>query len=170
MSDADNQDKLSVIPWIVLLVIVVIGFFFYKARQDEKTKTAQLEKVMMEKKEQEKKAMEEKARNTAAVILSEQNKSGQSGSATVTKDGDKVKVVLSLTGGKFTEPQPVHFHEGICEKPGKVVYPLTDLEEGKSETTLNVSLEKLKSQAPLIVNAHQSKEKLSVYTACGVFQ
>src|SRR5258708_38784767 len=45
--------------------------------------------------------------STKTIALSEQNQSGETGTAvlTSTKDG-KVNVVLTLKGGKFTTPQP----------------------------------------------------------------
>jgi len=106
------------------------------------------------------------------VKLGEQNTSGQSGTATLTptKDG-KVTVVLALTGGKFTAAQPAHIHEGSCPTPGAVKYPLTNVVNGKSTTTLNVSMADLLKAAPkLSVNVHKSAAETSVYTACGDIQ
>ena len=169
MDEPESQNKFAVLPWILLLIVIVAGFFFYKSRQDAKMKAAE-EQTMMMQKDKEKKAMEEKAKNTITVTLAPQNKSDQSGTATISEENGKVKVMLDLTGGNFTKPQPAHFHEGTCEKPGKVVYPLKNAENGKSTTVLDVSLAKLKSQAPLVINVHKSDAEISVYTACGTFK
>lgn len=170
MDETNSQDRLSVIPWILLLVIVVGGFFFYKSRQDAKMKAEKEQQAMVAKKEQETKAMEEKAKKALTVKLAEQNSSGQSGTATISEDAGKVMVTLSLTGGNFTLPQPVHFHEGTCEQPGKIVYPLSDVENGSSQTTLDASQEKLNSQAPLALNVHKSNAELKAYTSCGMLE
>jgi hypothetical protein len=107
--------------------------------------------------------------NIKTVILLEQNKLGQSGTAVIapTKDG-KVQVSLTMKGGNFTSPQPAHIHVGSCPNPGAVKYPLTNVVNGKSETTLNVTMDDLlKSSDKLAVNVHKSAQESSVYTACG---
>lgn len=100
--------------------------------------------------------------------LAEIDKSGQTGTMTLTatKDG-KTKVVLALTGGKFTEAQPAHIHEGSCPTPGAVKYPLTNVVNGKSETTLAVTLEDLLAMPTLAVNVHKSAAEVKTYTSCG---
>ncbi len=106
------------------------------------------------------------------VTLDMQNDSNQSGTATLTstKDG-KTTVVLALTGGNFTAAQPAHIHEGSCPTPGTVKYPLTNVVNGKSTTTLNVSMEELLKAAPrLSVNVHKSAADVNSYTACGNIQ
>ena len=47
------------------------------------------------------------------VDLEEQNGSGESGTATLTTDGEKTKVVIALDNPS-TVPQPAHIHEGSC--------------------------------------------------------
>ena len=170
MDENDNQDRLSVIPWVLLLIIVVMGFFFYKSRQDTRLKAEEEQKKIALQKEQEKKTMEKKAKETISIELAEQNKSGQSGTAAINEEDGKVMVVVALTGGDFTQPQPAHFHEGTCDKPGRIVYPLKDLEKGRSETTLDTTLEKLNNETPLILNVHKSNDELKVYTSCGVLE
>ncbi|MEK7071074.1 MAG: hypothetical protein AAB966_04665, partial [Patescibacteria group bacterium] len=63
--------------------------------------------------------------------------------------------------------QPAHIHEGACEKPGKVVYPLTSVVDGASETIIETTLKDLKDNLPLSLNVHKSQAELAVYTACG---
>jgi len=107
------------------------------------------------------------------VKLNTQNDLGQSGTATLTPsaDGKSVVVVLALTGGTFTAAQPAHIHEGSCPAPGAVKYPLTNVVNGKSTTTLKMSMADLLKTAPqLAINVHKSADESSVYTACGNLQ
>jgi len=102
----------------------------------------------------------------APVILSEQNNSGQSGSALFTEEGGNAKVMVNLENSP-AGPQPAHIHVGSCATLGDVRYPLTSPENGSSETTLNVSLAQLSSELPLAVNVHKSPAEAQVYVACG---
>lgn len=101
------------------------------------------------------------------VNLSEQNGSGQTGTATIEEVDGKVRVMLNMTGETFPDPQPAHIHIGSCPEPGDVVYPLTDVVNNQSETMLEVDLATLQSQSPLAINVHKSAEESAVYTACG---
>jgi hypothetical protein len=103
------------------------------------------------------------------IPLSEQNDLGQSGTAvlTETKEG-KLNVKLSMSGGKFTLPQPAHIHVGSCPNPGAVKYPLNNVVNGMSETVLDVKLDDvMKSADKLAINVHKSAAESKVYTACG---
>lgn len=104
------------------------------------------------------------------ITLSEQNDSGESGEATLEESAGKVTVALNLTGAPAKISQPAHIHTGTCDKPGSVKYALSFPVNGKSETTLNVSLADLKTQLPLVLNVHESTEKPEVYVACGVLE
>lgn len=106
---------------------------------------------------------------TMKVVLDSDvaSKSTQKGTATLTEVNGKVRVTLALTGGDYSSPQPAHIHAGSCPKPDKVVYPLQDVVDGKSDTTLDVSMADLKKQEPLAINVHKSKTDINVYAACG---
>ena len=101
------------------------------------------------------------------IILSEQNKSGVSGSAVLREENGQVTVTLSLTGAPKTTPQPAHIHVGACPDVGDVKYPLTNVVDGQSQTTLNVTLDQLEDEQPLAINVHKSAAQVTVYTACG---
>ncbi len=103
------------------------------------------------------------------VTLQEQNDLGQTGTAVLTElDDSRVQVVLNMTGGNLTQPQPAHIHVGSCPNPGAVQYPLTNVVNGKSETTLSMSMEDImNSSDKLAINVHKSAAEASVYTACG---
>jgi hypothetical protein len=103
------------------------------------------------------------------IALNEQNDLGQSGKAELTENADgKVVVTLTMVGGTFTQPQPAHIHVGSCPTPGAVKYPLSNVVNGKSVTTLAVSMSELtNSTEKLAINVHKSAAESSVYTACG---
>lgn len=101
------------------------------------------------------------------VDLLTQNNSGQSGSAVFTEVNGKTKVVISFGRSSAGVVQPAHIHAGSCPGVGRVLYPLNNVINGKSETTLNVTLAKLKKELPLAVNVHKSVEAPMVYVACG---
>jgi len=91
----------------------------------------------------------------------------QSGTATLTEEGDKVKVVINLNTVSGLDNQPAHIHTGSCPNPGKVVFTLNSVKNGKSETLIDAGLESLKNSLPLAINVHKSSQESTVYTACG---
>ena len=100
------------------------------------------------------------------VTLDPQNNSGQSGTATITEVQGKAKVILNLTGEPSKVAEPAHIHTGSCANLGGVKYPLTDVGNGASQTTLSVSLAQLLSE-PFAINVHKSAQDINVYVACG---
>ena len=104
--------------------------------------------------------------DSVTVTLAEQNGSGQSGTATLTPVGDSQTTVSIELSSPPADPQPAHVHAGTCAELGEVVYPLTSVEGGASETTLDVSLEELQSGG-LAINAHESEANVQNYIACG---
>ncbi|MBI2965390.1 MAG: DUF4331 family protein, partial [Chloroflexi bacterium] len=101
------------------------------------------------------------------LAINEQNKSGQSGKATLSADGDKTIVKVTTKGFTPGVEQPIHIHKpSPCDKLGGVDYPLTTMVDGQSETVVNAKLSDILSQ-PRAVNIHKSKTEGSVYTACG---
>lgn len=102
-----------------------------------------------------------------SVTLSGQNKSGESGTATLMEVEGGVKVTLKLTGAPAGVTQPAHIHVGACPDVGAVKYPLTSPVDGMSETMLDVTLATLKSELPLGINVHKSATEAKVYISCG---
>src|SRR5690349_16583889 len=108
--------------------------------------------------------VDSQAQQSVTVSLAAQNNSGMSGTAVLTPDGAGTKVDLTLSNAPG--PHPAHIHSGACPTVGAVVYPLTSVTDGKSETTVAASIADLLKQ-PMAINVHKSPQEISVYTACG---
>jgi hypothetical protein len=106
------------------------------------------------------------AADSASVKLSPQSGSKESGTATLTKQGDKqTKVVVSVTGGSGS--QPAHIHKGTCAQlDPKPAFPLSPVVNGKSETVVNASLDDL-AKGGYAINGHKSAEDIKTYVFCG---
>ena len=99
--------------------------------------------------------------------LGPQNNSGESGTATLTKQSDaQTKVVLSVAGAP-SSAQPVHIHKGTCASlDPKPAYPLSPLVNGKSETVVNAPIDEL-TKGGYAINGHKSAQEVSTYVFCG---
>ncbi len=106
------------------------------------------------------------AADSVKVTLSPQNNSGESGNATLTKQGDtQTKVVLNLSGA--SGQQPAHIHKGTCSNlDPKPTYPLSPVSGGKSESVVNASLDDL-TKGGYAINVHKSAQDVKTYVACG---
>lgn len=104
---------------------------------------------------------------SVTVAMSPQNNSNESGMATLTQVGKDVQVVVDLSNAP-AEAQPAHIHPGTCAKLAPAPkYPLSNVVNGKSTTTLkNVTLTELTS-GQFAVNVHKSANDLATYVSCG---
>jgi hypothetical protein len=101
------------------------------------------------------------------IQLNPESDSGEAGTATLTAEGDQTRVVLELTGQPAGVPQPAHIHEGTCTNLNPApLHPLSDVTDGRSETTVPVSLAEL-TAGNLAINVHQSADAVQTYVACG---
>ena len=101
------------------------------------------------------------------VNLSAQNASGESGTATLTPQGDKTQVVIKLTGAQGNAEQPAHIHDGSCAKlDPKPRVPLQNVVGGTSTTTLDMKMSDVVGKGGAI-NVHKSATDLKTYVACG---
>ena len=110
------------------------------------------------------------ANQSVTVPISAQNNSGETGTAILTDENGKTKVSVTITGEPNGATQPSHIHIGACATPGPagaVKYTLSPLVNGKAETTIDVSLNELLKNLPLMINYHKSASEITVYTACG---
>ena len=100
------------------------------------------------------------------LALAEDNASGQSGWAKLTRHGDRTLVELTMGEGDLAT-ELVHIHSGSCSDLGGVAHALTSFVggSGASLTIVEVSLDALMTGG-FAINSHQAGEA-SVYTACG---
>jgi hypothetical protein len=107
------------------------------------------------------------ATSTLTVALHEQNGSGENGTATFTQMGRDVKVIIALKRTTTPMPQPAYIHDGTCAKLGPVAYPLGNVVNGTSTTSVkDVTIYKLLG-APHAISVHKSAASLDKYVACG---
>ena len=101
------------------------------------------------------------------VNLASQNASGETGTVTLTPEGDKTQVVIKLTGAPTGVPQPAHIHDGSCSKlDPKPRVPLQNVVDGKSTTTLDMKVDDIVGKGGA-VNVHKSAADAKTYVACG---
>ncbi len=99
------------------------------------------------------------------IHLSSVQGEGQTGTATFVSNGTTTIVEISI-GPTSGEAQPIHIHAGICEDVGSVLHALQNVINGKSITTIDLSLSEIVAEGAL-VNVHASYADPSNYTACG---
>lgn len=144
-----SKDNRSIVVLASILIVGVAAYFLYTAQVAEQEAKMKL------------------ARLTATVALAAQNNSKETGTATLREVNGKVVVTLNVTGEPKGAVQPAHIHLGACPNPGAIKYPLTNVVDGKSETALNVTMDKLRGELPLAVNVHKSASQSKVYVSCG---
>ena len=100
------------------------------------------------------------------VQLQEQNFSGETGTVTLTPDGDKTRVDVVMAS-YAANAQPAHIHKGTCASLDPTpAYPLHDVVAGRSVTVVPISLDDLLA-GKYAINLHRSAKQLQVYVACG---
>lgn len=104
---------------------------------------------------------------TVTVELAAQNDSGEFGTAILTSQGAKTWVVLELENPVSDSPQPAHIHQGTCaELDPTPAYPLTNVVDAASDTTVDVPLEELEG-GTFAINVHKSETEAETYVSCG---
>ena len=100
--------------------------------------------------------------------LTQRDNSGISGTGTIVDNGDGTSTItIRMTGYPEGSVLPEHIHEGVCSGTvPSVRFPLNDVVNGRSETTVDATLEQLGSE-PLYVNVHESAQNLGRVVACG---
>jgi hypothetical protein len=102
------------------------------------------------------------------VELTEQNRSGESGTATLTARGaNRTRVVLELRN-PATNSQPAHIHRGRCGRglDPQPLYGLQNAMQGRSETLVNAPLSEL-TGGRFAINVHHSDAEIATFVACG---
>lgn len=163
---------------IVILVVVIVfaslgSYYFISQKKAPVTSQSspQQQSSQQSSKPQDyaKIAAEQKNKLKDTMIpLQEQNDSKESGVALLSEINGKAQVSITMTNGYPKDtPQPAHIHSGKCVGVGEVLYPLTDLVNGRSVTQLSISLSELQKQTNLAINVHKSKSESNLYIACG---
>jgi len=140
---------------LLLIVIVVGGILWWNSNKNVVENTPNTEET------------DNDETGKIEVVLGEQNASGEKGTATLENVDGKAKVTLNVTGVPAGIEQPAHIHANLCANIGAVKYQLSNVVNGKSETTLLVSVEQLITELPLSINVHKSAAEISKYVACG---
>jgi Cu/Zn superoxide dismutase len=109
---------------------------------------------------------EEELEDALTLDLQEQNGSGITGTVefSPTSEGE-VEVEIEVDGSEGG-PHPAHIHKGSCaELDPNPAFPLENVVDGKSETTVDVDIAEL-SATEYAVNVHESPENANNYVAC----
>jgi len=104
---------------------------------------------------------------SVTINLNQQSGSGQSGQLVLAEAGEKTKAVLTVANYDENVGQPAHLHESSCDDLGPVAYPLNNVLNGRSETMIDISFDKLISELTLSVNVHKSSAEPGIYVSCG---
>lgn len=104
--------------------------------------------------------------HSMTVNLDEVDGSGVSGTATLTETDGSTTVSIELEGTPEGGVHPVHIHAGTCDDLGDVVFPLEDVVEGMSESTVEAGISDILA-AEHAINVHLSADEMNVYVACG---
>ncbi|MCH8325853.1 MAG: hypothetical protein IIB83_04735 [Bacteroidetes bacterium] len=126
-----------------------------------------IEAVIEFEEEDDDKEKEDKIIDKITVELTEENDSDESGKAKLVEENNQVTVTINMDGFPEDVSQPAHIHLGSCLDVGEVKYPLTNILNGESTTTIDVTLDQLKSELPLAINIHKSVDEAGVYVSCG---
>jgi hypothetical protein len=109
---------------------------------------------------------DEASAETVTVELAAVGDSGQTGTATLTAEGEQTHVVVEVPD-PVSDSQPAHIHDGTCDDlTPEPAFGLPNVVDGRSETTVAEPLEELIDE-PYAINLHMSDSDLTTYTSCG---
>jgi hypothetical protein len=110
---------------------------------------------------------DEEGADEVTVQLNEFESSGQTGTATLTAEGEQTQVSIEVDDEPVSESQPAHIHEGTCDELNPApAFGLPNVIDGTSETTVDASLDTL-TGGTYAINLHMSDDDLETYTSCG---
>jgi len=112
---------------------------------------------------------DEASGDEVTVELSEVDGSVQTGTATLTSEGEMTLVSIQIDGDPVSESQPAHIHEGSCgdELNPEPLYGLPNVADGSSEASVEASVDTLTGDDDYAINLHMSDDDLETYTSCG---
>ena len=99
------------------------------------------------------------------VYLSEPSGRYQTGTLTLTSEGNQTRVQVSVSPPQ-AQAQPMHVHKGTCDEVGAIVDILQDVVGNTSETVVGRPLSAI-ADGTQVVNVHLSASEFATYTACG---
>lgn len=101
------------------------------------------------------------------VTMYPQSQSTEHGTVKLTPlSATSTRIEITLVGEPFGARQPAHIHKGTCSNLNPApAYPLNDIVDGHSSSTVQVGLAALQS-GQFSVNAHMSAKDLAQYVAC----
>lgn len=101
------------------------------------------------------------------LVLSETAGSGQSGTAALIAEGEQTLVVIKVDGEPVSASEPAHIHKGTCDKlTPESAFELQNVSDGRSATTVDVSLDALTS-GTYAIDLHRSDGAPAMPTSCG---
>src|SRR5690348_16343373 len=104
---------------------------------------------------------------SATIQMRALNGSGETGTATLERVGDKVKVTIDVTGEPHGASEPAHVHFGRCPNIKAVpAYNVGPVVDGKASAIVDLTWDQIDSGA-YVVNVHESTEMLGKYVSCG---
>lgn len=148
---------------VAIIALVISLFFIIIATQESKLSQLKLATNLLAEREINKK-------NKIAEILfqpSHSTKFSQSGRAIFSEQNGQLTLILDLSTSAFIRnPQPAYIRSGSCLNTKAVLYSLTDVIAGLSETDLDISLDQLKFKRPLSIDIRKSYDESQIKTAC----
>jgi hypothetical protein len=95
------------------------------------------------------------------------NGSGETGTATLTAVGDKVRVTIDIAGEPKEASEPAHVHFGRCPVIKAIpAYNVGPVIGGKATNIVDLTWSDIVS-GKYVVNVHESAAMLGKYVACG---
>lgn len=108
------------------------------------------------------------APQTVTVKMNALNKSGETGSATLTQVAKGLRVEVTIKGAPAAD-QPTHIHPGTCTKLNPAPEaPLSPLVNGKSVTVLSGKKLSDFTGGKFAINVHKNANDLKTYVSCGL--
>lgn len=92
-----------------------------------------------------------------AVYLKPMGNSKQTGSASLIDKNGKVIIGISTTGEPKNVVQMANIYSGTCESLANVKYPLNNIVNGSSQTTLETTLLNLQNSGQLAININKTQ-------------
>ncbi len=88
--------------------------------------------------------------NAISVVLSEENSSGESGLSTIQEFTNNVVIDVKMVGTGPSD-QKINLYKGSCDDKSQVLFPLKDLANGSSRTSIQTTIGELKKSMPIFI-------------------